>query len=91
MICAIGRADNLQRHDDVQRDRPFVADGIFQRRHPRVENSDHRQEDMGTIQAVLPPITLREEKSGKNCRRRGVYCGGAKHIWYTNSPSIRAS
>ena len=30
-------ADDLQRHDDVQRDHLFGADGCFQQQHPRVE------------------------------------------------------
>ena len=52
-------ADDLQRHDDVQRDHLFGADEGFQQQYQRVETSDHRPEDVGTIQAVLTPSTLR--------------------------------
>ena len=90
-IRARRREIHLWYHDDVQRDHTFVADRYFQRQHPWVETSDHGPEDMGKIQAVLPPIKTRAEKSGNNLRKRRVNWNGAKHIWCTASHSGRVS
>ena len=85
------RIGNFIRHDVVLRNHPFGADGGFQLRHPIVETSGHQPEDVGTLQVIFSPSTSRADNSGNNRRKRRVHCCGAKHIWYTTSPSRRAS
>ena len=87
----IRRSDNYQHHYGVQRDHPFGTDDGVQLRHPRVETSIQRSEDMGTLQDFSPPSTPIAEKSGKKRRKRGIHCGSAKHIWCTTPHSRRAS
>ena len=83
-------SEDFQRHDGLQIDHLFGTDGGVQQRHPRVETSNHRPEDMGTLQAFNPPSTSITEKSGNNCRKRGTHRGGAKHTWCTAPPYRRS-
>ena len=41
---------------------------------------------MGTLQAVFTPITSISQNSNNNHRKREIYRGGAKYIWYTAPP-----